>query len=287
MITCNLMGGLGNQLFQIFTTIAYGLKSRNEAVFQNVKTLGSGNTIVRPTYWNTFFKEVSNMLKEPFYIQTIIQNNIIRERSFNYTDIPVHELQNKNVCLFGYFQSHKYFQQQSVTIQNMLKIKSQQRSVLKSSGFSKEKLKNTVSMHFRMGDYKKNPAYHPIMPYEYYEKSLLYIQHSLTDEKLDVLFFCENEDYEAVLEKIEKLQKRFPDYTFLRASTILEDWEQLLLMSLCKYNIIANSSFSWWGAYLNRDESKIVCYPDLWFGPASNNNTHDLFPDNWIEINTK
>jgi hypothetical protein len=90
-----------------------------------------------------------------------------------------------------------------------------------------------------------------------------------------------------VLEKIENLQKRFPDYTFLRASPVLEDWEQLLLMSLCKYNIIANSSFSWWGAYLNRDESKIVCYPDLWFGPASNNNTRDLFPDNWIEINTK
>ena len=279
MLTCILMGGLGNQLFQIFTTIAYGFKSQKEVVFPDVKSLGTGNTIVRPTYWHTIFSELSEMLKPPSFVPN---DCVIKEHSFNYREIPVSA--SPNVCLFGYFQSYKYFQAYSSIIQKLLKFKSKQQDVLKSSGFSKEELKNTISMHFRMGDYKKNPSYHPIMPYEYYEKSLLFVEQLLPEKKLHVLYFCENEDYDAVLEKIEKLQCKFTNYTFSRASPVLEDWQQLLLMSLCKYNIIANSSFSWWGAYLNRDEEKIVFYPDLWFGVACNNNTDDLFPENWIRV---
>jgi hypothetical protein len=64
----------------------------------------------------------------------------------------------------------------------------------------------------------------------------------------------------------------------------MEDWQQLLLMSCCNDNIIANSSFSWWGAYFNGTIEKIVCYPDIWFGPLNPVNTRDLFPESWQEI---
>jgi hypothetical protein len=67
----------------------------------------------------------------------------------------------------------------------------------------------------------------------------------------------------------------------------MEDWQQLLLMSCCRHNIIANSSFSWWAAYFNNNPDKIVCYPDKWFGPQlSHNDTRDLCPENWNRIFT-
>lgn len=55
-------------------------------------------------------------------------------------------------------------------------------------------------------------------------------------------------------------------------------------MSLCNHNIIANSTFSWWGAYFNINPEKIVCYPNVWFGSECNNSTQDLFPKNWVKI---
>ena len=66
----------------------------------------------------------------------------------------------------------------------------------------------------------------------------------------------------------------------------IEDWKQMLMMSCCHHNIIANSSYSWWGAYLNKYEYKIVCYPDVWFGPAMRSTyVCDLFPPKWQKIN--
>ena len=68
------------------------------------------------------------------------------------------------------------------------------------------------------------------------------------------------------------------------ANPSLEDWEQLLLMSLCQYNIIANSTFSWWAAYLNDNPDKIVCYPEEWFKTTTGHDTSDLFPEDWAKV---
>ena len=65
----------------------------------------------------------------------------------------------------------------------------------------------------------------------------------------------------------------------------IPDWQQMLLMSICNDNIIANSTFSWWGSYFNENPDKIVCYPGVWFGPKlTQNNTVDLFPEDWKKI---
>ena len=103
-----------------------------------------------------------------------------------------------------------------------------------------------------------------------------------------VIYFCEEEDIQTVEETIQQCKKLFPTLEFLRASNLLEDWEQMLLMSECKHHIIANSSFSWWGAYFgfqNQDkQNKIICYPSLWFAASAKENTKDLHPSEWVKI---
>ena len=139
-------------------------------------------------------------------------------------------------------------------------------------------------MHFRLGDYKKYPLVYPILTEKYYSNSLSFILDQVTNKPEHVLYFCEDADLEDVGKIIAGLQTLFPYLNFVRANPLLEDWEQLLLMSLCEYNIIANSTFSWWGAYLNDNINKIVCYPDKWFKPETNKDISDLFPEDWVRI---
>ena len=94
--------------------------------------------------------------------------------------------------------------------------------------------------------------------------------------------FVKKKDNNIVEKKITILKEKFPQLTFIKASDEKEDWEQMLMMSCCEHNIIANSSFSWWGAYFNGNEDKIVCYPNVWFGPKlANKDTGDLCPNSW------
>lgn len=280
MITCNLVGGLGNQLFQIFTTLSYAIRSNEKIAFLNSESVGTGITKVRNTYWNSLLYKLKTFLTNDFS-----KFVIIREKEFIFNDIISEIYNNKNTnintCLYGYFQSYKYFQNNFEIIYRLLDIKKQKETVIKLSGISD--LKNTVSMHFRLGDYKLFPKIYPIMSYEYYKKSFLYIENQNQNNcNLNVLFFCEDEDLEDVNIIIERLQLEFPKNTFSRAPSSLKDWEQMLLMSSCQNNIIANSSFSWWGAYLNSNPDKIICYPEVWF--VNDTDTSDLCPLEWIKI---
>ena len=172
MITCNLMGGLGNQIFQIFTTISYAIKSKNQFKFLNIQKLGGGSATVRYTFWETFFSRL-----KPFLIDTITIPNIrtIREKGFTYENIPIEEIINKDINLFGYFQSYKYFQDNFEIICKMIGIERMKCDVIHKVNFDKDFLDNTISMHFRLGDYKKIQEVHPLATYKYYEESLTYI----------------------------------------------------------------------------------------------------------------
>jgi hypothetical protein len=145
-------------------------------------------------------------------------------------------------------------------------------------------LNNCISIHFRIGDYKKIENVHPIMTKDYYYKSLKYIKSKYSDINFTFVFFCEDSDLDDVMDIIMYLKKEFSDFIFIRGENSLADWEQMLFMSCCHHNIIANSSFSWWGAYFNDWQDKIVCYPSVWFGPCVNHNTKDLCPDEWNKI---
>ena len=279
MITCNLMGGLGNQLFQIFATISYAIKSKNKFVFLSQETLGGGSTTIRYTFWNTFFSNLKT-----FLVKDLPVVRVIREMGFVYNELRVSEMIGQNVMLSGYFQSYMYFHSNYSTICRLIGLGKMKDELLQKLDTTPERFDNTISIHFRIGDYKKLQDYHPLATYEYYESSLGFIQKLKEDIIFEILYFCEDVDIEDVLSIINKLEIKFPSYKFVRGEKTLEDWEQLLLMSCCHHNIIANSSFSWWSAYFNFHTDKIVCYPSCWFGPKSNNDTSDLCPNEWNKI---
>jgi hypothetical protein len=274
------MGGLGNQIFQIFATISYAIKSRNQFKFVNLTTLGGGSTTVRYTFWETFF----NNLK-PFLISELPRPiHVIREKNFPYNDLPINEMVNRNVMIYGYFQSYKYFQENYSIIYRLLNIEKMKNYVLSTIDLKEDFLDNCISIHFRIGDYKKLQDFHPLATYDYYERALNCISSSTQHREFNILYFCEDSDIDDVLSIINKLVDKFPIYNFKRGLNSLEDWQQMLLMSCCHHNIIANSSFSWWSAYFNSNKDKIVCYPSVWFGNAANNDTRDLCPSDWTKI---
>jgi hypothetical protein len=284
MITCNLMGGLGNQLFQIFATIAYASKSRNRFLFLNQETLGGGGCTLRYTFWNTFLSSL-----KPFLTNNLPFLNMIRETNFTYNELPVESMIGTNTMIHGYFQSYKYFQEHFETICKLIGLEKKKQEVLNKLGLNKKDLNNTISMHFRLGDYKKLSDFHPIAPQKYYANALHYFNTINPGIQYKIIYFCEDEDLEEVLKTIEYLKNLQTDYTFERGDNTLADWEQMLYMSLCSHNIIANSSFSWWGAYFNTNKDinneRIVLYPEKWFGPTANIDTKDLCPLDWVKIN--
>ena len=280
MITCNLMGGLGNQLFQIFATISYAIKSKNRFHFLNFETLGGGSTTLRYTFWNTF---LSNL--KPFLVNELPQDiQIIRENGFPYHELPIYQMHNRNIMIYGYFQSYKYFQEHYETICRIIALGKKKDELLCKLELSNEILANVISMHFRIGDYKKLQDYHPLAPYEYYERAISYIREKKPEQDFIIYYFCEDSDINDVLSNVQKLEAKFTAYKFVRGENSLNDWEQMLLMSCCHHNIIANSSFSWWAAYFNSWEDKIVCYPSVWFGPAANNDIRDLCPSTFVRV---
>ena len=281
MITCYLMGGLGNQLFQIFAIIAYGLENKIEFKFlysDNVPSITP-----RHSYWDSLLKSI-----KVFTVKSLPNNlNLIEVPSGKY--IPLKELNktnSKNVLFHGYFQSYKFFENKKTDIFRLIKLSEWKENLLNTIDFQDKE--NTISLHFRLGDFKKLSHTHPIIPVKYYVNALSYIVSKFPEIKFKVYYFCEEEDNEIVKEKyISNLHQKFPSLIFVKVDDKLDDWKQVVFMSCCKHNIIANSSFSWFGAYFNTNVSNsIICYPNIWYAgeTAAKINTDDLFPKNWIKI---
>jgi hypothetical protein len=273
MITANLNGGLGNQLFQIFNLINYSLSNKIEFYFnpQNQKKNE------RPFYWNNFLKSL-----KPFIKSIKIQHSY-KEQNFNYIEHPTYETINNSFKFEGYFQSYKYFISNEKEIFKIINLYSQ-RDDVKNKYKQVYNFENCISIHFRIGDYKNKQMYHPILNVNYYINSLKYIL-GKNNNICNVLYFYEENDSIIVNSKIDIMRIEHSNITFKPINTNIPDYEQLLLMSLCNHNIIANSTFSWWGAYFNLNENKIVCYPNTWFGPSfSDKSCNDLFPDTWYKI---
>lgn len=282
MLTCYLQGGLGNQLFQIFTTLNYALQHKKPFAFTNQSQLDTK----RATYWQTFLAPLAKFTKPIDYRQINVVNayNKIKEVEFSYNPLPPSV--QENILLVGYFQSYKYFVEHAKGIIKLIRLEEQREKARKIFNLRFNfKLTETISLHFRRGDYKMYKDSYVLLDANYYNNALNYI---LTHDKATAthaLVFCEKNDLPEVLSIIHTLKQNFPTLIFVIIDFNMSDWLQLLGMSICKHNIIANSTFSWWGAYFNTSLDKLVCYPDRWFGPAlKHNNTKDLCPPDWKEI---
>lgn len=286
MIGIELQGGLGNQLFQIYTALAYSLENKIPFVLPETKY----DIQKRQTYWN------ENSLLEGMKRFTsdskinVLQMYKFIEPSFHYTPIPV----KQHILLKGYFQSYKYFDKHQQDITRLLQIHKKQEQV--KGQFEKHYEKDLqdnpicISLHFRIGDYKALPDCHPILLDDYYLFSIMYIIQKCKEEKrpIKIFYLCEKQNNDEVFIRIHRFIKFLHNKSiaceFIKLDDNMSDWQQLLVMSICDHNIIANSSFSWWGAYLNKNPNKIVVYPQTWFGvKMQHHKLHDMYPNTWIK----
>jgi hypothetical protein len=275
MISCDLVGGLGNQLFILFATISCAISNKHPFYF-----LYSDITTGRKTYWNTFLTSLKIFTCTQLQISDS-PKNIIRENGFHYQPI-LESISKNNTILYGYYQSYKYFEKNYTSICKLIRLDEHKIKIKQKYLYD---YANLTSMHFRLGDYKALPEYHLILPIEYYKKCIQDIEKKQKGKQQSILYFCEKEDNKIVDRIIIELLKEFPECEFFKADVEIDDWEQMLMMSLCCNNIIANSTFSWWAAYFNSYIDKTVYYPNIWFGPRlAHYNLTDLFPESWIKI---
>ena len=275
MITIELMGGLGNQLFQIFTLISTSVDSKIPFYFENKSKPVIGDRTL--FYWDSFLITLSNFKKSEH------AELIHRERGFEYTPIPSMNFpKDRNIKLFGYFQSYLYFHKNKEMLFRLINLNQQKQIIVHKH--KEHYFDECVSLHFRIGDYVNIQEHHPLLKIEYYKKAINELLHTTNKNNWKILCFYEKNDENIVQEHINELRKSFPLLEFESVNHSLQDWEQMLSMSLCQHNIIANSSFSWWGAYMNNNNN-IVYYPNVWFGPAQGTKVmKDMYPKNWTQI---
>jgi len=272
-----LNSGLGNQLFMIFALLSYSIDNLCEYTFYYDKTK-------MRCYWDNILNKLKDNTSETYDLSTYVYE----EPHFHYTAI---RNISSNFNLKGYFQSDKYFKHNFKQIKKIIGIEEQ--SVSTANEFPRYFEKKTIALHFRIGDYIGLQGYHCIKRPEYYIGAFEKLTEKLSENsedisEYDVLYFCQKQDNHIVNQYIDIFNKRFQKIHFVKVDDDIPDWKQLLLMSLCNHFIIANSTFSWFGAYLSKsyeNKTAIICYPITWFGPLYTHNINDLCPSDWISIN--
>lgn len=285
MIVVKIWEGLGNQMFQYayakslqITTgqrVCLDVEHCNESIRDGRRTPRKYEL----DYFRITLPTIRNVEKHYFYLnekQSI--NRVIKELAkrnlFPYRYYEEQSIVYKsdllkvhgNLYLQGWFQNQDYFKNSADIIRRDFKLK-------KQIGIPEKlrqllKMPNTVSVHIRRGDYKKLSN---VLPIEYYQKAVDLIQ-----EKVEHPLFLVFSD------EIEWAMQNFiiqePCY-FVNRERILEDYEELMVMKHCRHHIIANSTYSWWGAWLGDNLDKIVIGPKVWF--LQNKSWPNIMPEDW------
>jgi hypothetical protein len=289
MIIMRLKGGLGNQLFQYalgrhlsivkkvplqLDTSSYKVDTLREyRLFpfnihaHATDTLPFFATDGKARHLNCLIQALRGLFSKPFQIVT--------EPSFSF-DNAVFDCSDQ-AYLDGFWQSEKYFLSIAKTLREDLQLKAPIDDGLKKIADQIHST-NAVSIHVRRGDYVSNPttsAFHGVCGVEWYEKAVQAMESKVSD----ATYFVFSDDYEWA-----KANLRFKsNMVFVPPSPDGKEAQDMHVMSLCQHNIIANSSFSWWAAWLNANPNKIVIAPERWFasGPQK---TDDLISANWIRL---
>ena len=184
-----------------------------------------------------------------------------------------------NSYLIGYFQTEQYFVDYKEAIRKVFTFPEPQ---LEKNKLLIQQIReqNAVSVHVRRGDYVKvasNLKHHGVCSVNYYQNAL-----SIIKEKVDQpTFYFFSDDMEWVKSNLKVEAK----VLYINHNTGDQSFEDIRLMSHCKHHIIANSSFSWWGAWLNPNKEKIVIAPKPWFEESRmENKTIEIIPENWIQV---
>jgi hypothetical protein len=214
------------------------------------------------------FKKYFNgpLISTPINDEAVEINYI--ETDFDYNEIPYIK-ENLNIC--GYFQSELYFKKYTDDVIDILQPSIDLHLDLRIK-YSNINFKKTASLHVRRGDYLSlGSFYNQLTIDNYYTKAI----EELTKNGVeDILIFSDD---------IKWCKENFKgdNFYFSEGNSEIED---LFLMSFCSHNIIANSSFSWWGAFLNKNKDKIVIAPKKWWGVINNMNENTIIPETWVRL---
>lgn len=264
LITCDLLGpgdgkynfGLCNQMFQIAALYSHAKDNNLTVTFPQIKLDSFGG------YNKNIFSKVNcdDINLSDFKYFSV---------PFGYSKLPL----ESNLIYRGYMQSEKYFAHNRSLILNLFAPTSDIAKYIHTK-YSSLVNANTLAIHVRRGDYINLSDHHPEVSPDYYLQATKYITDRVSID-----------NYAIFSDDITYCKKLFGDSDEIIYIEREEDYIDLYLMSLCKHNIIANSTFSWWGAWLNQNVDKMIVSPKKWFGPAKQGvDTNDLIPDSWIKI---
>jgi hypothetical protein len=294
MIIANINGGLGNQMFQYANAKALAMRKGVDFLVDvslyEKKMMHQGFELGRifdlsvSLATKTDRKKVLGMFQSPFTNRILARLPILKNLSKKYICEPHFEywkgLQtcSENAYVFGYWQSEKYFIDHKEQIRHDFSFKPFADSKNIKLALQIKESPCAVSIHVRRGDFLSNPkasAYHGVLSPTYYAAALEYLSKEFPNMEL----FIFSDDMEWVKKKLElgNHQVRFVSH-----NTGANSYLDMALMSLCDHHVIANSSFSWWGAWLNPSADKIVIAPKSWFIKPIN--TTDLIPSSWIRL---
>jgi len=247
VVSCIIRDRIGNNLFEIATTVGLALRNKCIPIFENWA-------------YSEFFDWDLTFDSE---LEKSIPWNVHVERCFHYYPIQCEH----NLKISGHFQSYKHFPEDVI----LYKFKPKQAI----TDYIMNKYKNlmktrTTSIHVRRGDYVNNWNYHQV-GIDYYKRAV----ESLSKETDNFVVFSDDINW-------CKSAMNFPNTRFIQGE---EDYVDLFMMSMCNNNIITNSTFSWWGAFLNKNDGKKIIAPNKWFGAGLRHyDSKDIIPPVWTQI---
>lgn len=268
MIFISLKGGLGNMLFQIAAGISFAKRLQTDMCLINLNShleyLNADN-VYQPQLNHSLEYLKLNQFKK--FNKTSNSENFPSVK-INYPFCYIDTLPQDNCLVNGFFQSEKFFINEKEHILEDFKPTKEIEIELSKYDFSNFK---TTSIHVRRGDYLKFPDLHTVQKIEYFKEAI-----RLTKNKTD--------KYVIFSDDIDWCKTVFVGNEFYFVENE-KDYVEIYLMSLCDNNIISNSSFSWWGAWMNSNKNKIVIAPEKWFGPKDPSLIDkDIIPKEWIKI---
>lgn len=291
MIITRFYGGLGNQMFQYATGRALALKHQTQLVadsrsFRRYKLHGYSIDRFNTQLVDSTSADLSGCVLPPekrglfgsslWALRNRGQLNCFHEHSLSF-DPAFHDLPDQTY-LRGYWQSEKYFSQISDQLRAELtrpdSIDEQNRQFINDMANC-----HSVSLHIRRGDYVSNTKtskVHGTCSLEYYKNAASHIAQTTGS---DPTFFIFSDDPEWTKQNLD-----LPFLTkFITHNPVDDPWLDLQLMKSCKHHIIANSSFSWWGAWLNDSPTKMVIAPERWFADPDKQD-QDIVPESWTRL---
>lgn len=285
MIIVKLIGGLGNQLFQYSLGRSLSIKNNDllkldlsDFTKDNPRSYGLGYFNILENFAT---EEDVNKIKKTGFLKIVdnfkpyYKRSVIKYKGYDF-DPNILKLSG-NFYLDGYWQSEKYFKDIEDIIRKEITIKEPLADKY-ANLINNIKNSNSVSIHIRRGDYLTNQKFSKIynlLDEKYYQSAVNFIAKKISNPH----FFIFSDDIEWVK---RNLNIPYPKI-FVSDNNKTKDYEDLVLMSLCKNNITANSSFSWWGSRLNQNPSKIVISPNKWFN-KEDGTAKDLIPQEWIKM---